>query len=76
MPKLPLQGQLPMMSLERLISHVREDRAYVEALRPEVTGWSREEKRIFDFLEESVVDLERLLAPFLDEWATEHKLLQ
>ena len=47
-----------MKTLVLLIQHVKSERAYLEALRPETVSWSSWERAIFDFADESVVALE------------------
>jgi len=47
-----------METLVLLVEYVKNERAYLEALRPETFSWSSWEKAIFDFADESVIALE------------------
>ena len=65
-----------MELLVLLIRHVKKERAYLEALRPETTFWSRWEKAIFEFAEESVVALELRTDAMLSDLPVQSDRLQ
>lgn len=65
-----------MEFLKSLIWYVKNERAYLEALRPEAVSWSPGEKAIFDFAEKSVIVLEARTATILRDLPIQTDQLQ